>query len=113
MGVEGGQDVHAPAEYDGKAGNGRGVLTSISLKQVQVEQTTSAVAEERLYLSFRIFETSTPVRLVSRVLQATPNSFCAELSGMQPATRNVLRMVLSKLKVGGESVRSKTSLMKD
>jgi len=113
MGVEGGQQVHAPAEYDGKAGNGRGIVTSISIKQALVEETSSSVSEERIYLSLRIFETSTPVRLVSRVVEASQNSFCAEFTDLPPATRNILRMVIAKLKTGGESVRSMTSLMKD
>lgn len=113
MGIEGGLEVHAPADYEGKAGEGTGILTSISLKQVQVEKVSAPVSQDRLYLSFRIFETSTPVRLASRVLQASGEGFCAEFTGLQPATRNILRMVLSKLKSGGPRVRSKTSLMRD
>jgi len=113
MGVEGGQDVQASVDYDGRAGKGSGVLSSISIKQVLVERITSPVSEDKLYLSFRVFETSTPMRIASRVVQASQDGFCAELAEMQPVTRNILRMVLVKLKTGGPSVRSMTSLLKD
>ena len=106
------EQVDCTCEFSFRGGEGQGRLTSLSRNGAEISDAT-AQPSEKLTLSLRIFETSTPIRLPSTLLSAKEKTFEAGFVDLQPALRNLLRIALRKLRDGGPSVRARSALMKD
>ena len=107
-----GETVACACDFSFAGGSGTGKIAMISTKSAEVVETTEKPSN-KVTLIFRIFETSTPIRLPSKVVSSQEKSFVAEFTDTQPVMRNMLRMAIVKLRSGGDAVRCARALLRD
>jgi hypothetical protein len=107
-------EVTAACSFRSSATEGTGVITRISRTEAEIDGVTAELKNDSpIQLFFRIFETSTDIKVSAKVTKCSRSGFVAEFGGLEPALRNILRMALGKLKLRGKEALSKKALMTD
>ena len=109
-----GSPVNARINYDCKAGTGEGRLVEIAAKGARVAQADLSLgAGENVALSYSFFATSTPVRMTAEVKEGAGDSFTAHFTNVDPILKNMLRLILRKLKNQPEGQPCNDALLPD
>jgi len=107
-------EVSTACSFRANTQDGTGVITRISRTEASIDKVTLELKNDaQIQLFFRVFETSTDLKVSAKVTKSSGKSFVAEFSGLEPTLRNILRMAIGKLKLCGKEALSERALMTD
>ncbi len=112
MAEEASFEVSAEVQFSGSGQSGSGKMVKISRKGVQIEAPEAVKAETNMSIAFRFFDTSTPIHVPVKVTESSTGGFYTEFMDLQVVTKNMLRMMLSKLKQVPADQRSPIALLR-
>jgi hypothetical protein len=92
-------DMRVPVEFSGRRVRGRGFIRNISESGALVEDAEPlVVAGGRIRLRFAFFAESVPVEIPATVVRETSSGFAVQFAGLDLRMRNVLALVISRIR---------------
>ncbi len=99
--------VRFRAEFSGRRVQGQGLVENISSTGALIEKSSHLLTTgSEVMLRFSFFPGASPVEISAQVVRETENGFAVRFEKMDPRTRNVLRLAITRAMDLGEDVMS-------